>query len=409
MDFTFSLIICACITFTDLLFYAYYLIFRVYRLMNGGRQSTDQEFYNRFAGFFLVLSFIFLLVLCITGSAVSDAFFLDTFMLGFILIMFFIATYIGEKNKKNGLVTGSVWYFGTSDTFLMMYSFPIFYFTVLCDCTVFADYYLDSNNDVDAGIYVFTVFFVSIILFIIFAYCSHFVFTRENYLAGRGTVADNSEEKFSGDESSEKFRSCSRGGSGAYADDSAGGNYGDNRRSGVGEYGYSDGAGSSGSDVNSGFMADSEEYGADLADNTGSSNPYGSGRDKAGYDGSESAPETDESAGYENAKISDPDDPGKVYASMYSREPYTSPQNLTSELRDAYSVLEVAVDAPSAVVHESYRNLVIRYRKELTLITRGNNILGRRKEIRSKKKLEIVQDAWKTVANARSISYVRIN
>lgn len=409
MDLTVSLIICASFTFIDLLFYIYYLIFRVYRLMNGGRQNTDQKFYNRFAGFFLVLSFIFLLIICVVGSSVCEDFFTDTFLPGFILIIFFIATYFGEKNKKNGLVTASVWYFGTSDTFLMMYSFPFFYFTLLGDCTVFSSSYLDPNHNADAGIYVFTVFFVSIILFIIFAYCSHFVFTLENYLAGGGTDAGSSEENFSDDGNSDEFRSYSKGGYGSSAGDSAGGSSGDTVNSGSGDFGYSRGASGSGSDVNLGLGAGSGEYDGSMNDSTGSSDMYSSGRDSAEYSGFEPASESDEGIGAENLHDSDSADSGKVFISMYSRKPYTSPQNLTAELREAYSVLEVAADAPSAVVHESYKKLVTRYKKELVLISREFNILGRRKEIRCKKKLEIVQDAWKTVAKARSISYVRIN
>ena len=113
----------------------------------------------------------------------------------------------------------------------------------------------------------------------------------------------------------------------------------------------------------------------------------------------------------ENAhkKSGESSDSAPSYKSSYSDSPFTRFQNMTDELKDAYIVLGVAADAPSAAVFSSYRNLVSKYNVELREIGSRNNEYSVRRGIRCRKRLDIVQNAWKTITMARAIRYVRFD
>ncbi len=87
----------------------------------------------------------------------------------------------------------------------------------------------------------------------------------------------------------------------------------------------------------------------------------------------------------------------------YGREAYSKSQNMTDELRDAYSVLCVRPDAPTSAVHRSFRELSAKYSQELENIGRDSSLTAMRREIQCRKMLQLVQDAWKTVSDARNI------
>ena len=84
-------------------------------------------------------------------------------------------------------------------------------------------------------------------------------------------------------------------------------------------------------------------------------------------------------------------------------ESYSGIQNLTDDLKESYSVFDSAHDAPTASVYDRYLKLSDKYGRELKSLSRGNSHFRRRKEIQIRKKIEMVEKAWRLIAEARNL------
>lgn len=126
------------VTVAEIVFFMYYLIFRVYRYWDyyGELEAHVQLFFNRIAGVFLLLSGICAVILYILGCLTWDYFMdgIGTFdLVIFVAAMLPFFRKVKENKKRNSGIADeeAVKSYLLNDRFLMVYSFMIFYVTVM--------------------------------------------------------------------------------------------------------------------------------------------------------------------------------------------------------------------------------------------------------------------------------------
>jgi hypothetical protein len=135
------------VTAVEFVFFIWYLIFRVYRYRDcyGDLEDPVQAFFNRITGVFLLLSGICGVILYILGCLTWDYFMdgIGTFdFVIFVTAMLPFFRKVMENKKRNSRISGEETLKSRvlNDRFMMMYSFMIFYVTVMAFIVAWSEF-----------------------------------------------------------------------------------------------------------------------------------------------------------------------------------------------------------------------------------------------------------------------------
>lgn len=338
------------ITAVEVLFYAVYVIFVFFRSWreSGGVSYLQSTSLNLLTFCFFLFSIISYVVYLYFGTMVYPGFMKYAAGIGlFLNLCYFIGRGLRGRYHVADAPIRSPWryFFGSDDRYFMMYSLLFFHMTLIAQLFFFdpllvGEFLLNQNH---GGNIIEESYAILVLATIPFYFIYAFIFEE---IASHRIIAPDPGKQFSENKArNRKNRSDSE----TERDD--GFKFRPHRYMPNPEHPWDGGAGTS-----------------DYSGETGSNGSTGYG------------------SGYE-----------------YGGETCKKSQNISDDLRDAYSVLCVSPDAPTAAVHRSFRDLVAKYNLELENIGRDSSLTAMRREIQCRKMLQLVQNAWKTVATARKI------